>query len=168
MVQTGFVWIRSTLEKTKIGNDEDQMKRILIITVLSLLAAVTVWRFTCPALLRVRPSIMPGSPHLLILNPICSNAANSAASSFMESLQSGNVSDVSKRFPMVGKSVVEENILPPIHSWVLDDVVADPDGGLDFEYLYSDTTGRTGGYIWVYCIKGTDGAWTVSTFIRVT
>lgn|ERR1035437_1098506 len=144
------------------------MKRILIITVLLLLVAVTVWRFTCPALLRMRPSIMPGSPHLLILNPIRSSAANRAAHSFLELLQTGNASDVSKRFPMIGKNVVEENILPPVRSWVLDDFVADPDGGLDFEYLYSDTIGRTGGYIWVYCIKGTDGAWTVRTFNRVT
>jgi len=144
------------------------MKRILLITGLFLLVAVTVWRFTCPALLRVRFSIMPGSAHLLVLNPIRSSAAKGAAISFMESLQSGNAADVSKRFPMIGKDVIESNILPQIHSWSLDDVVADPNGGLDFEYLYSQGASNSKeGYIWVYCIKGTDGAWTVKTFNRV-
>jgi len=144
------------------------MRRIFLIIVLSLLVAVTLWRFTCPALLRVHPSIMPGSPHLLMLNPIRSSAANSAAQSLLEFLRSSDSTGAAKRFPLIGKNVIEENILPPIRSWVLDDVVADPDGGLDFEYLYSDTNGRTGGYIWVYCIKRTDGAWTVRTFNRVT
>jgi hypothetical protein len=84
-------------------------------------------------------------------------------------LQSGNASDVSKRFPMIGKNVVDDNILPPIRSWVLDDVVPDPNGGLDFEYFYSQgTSSRTVGYIWVYCVKGADGVWTVRTFNRVS
>ena len=136
------------------------MKRIFLITMLFLLVAVTVWRLTCPALLRVRFSIMPESAHLLVLNPIRSSAANGAAVSFLESLQSGN--------PMIGKNVVENNILPQIRSWSLDDVVADPNGGLDFEYLYSQGTSNSKeGYIWVYCIKGTDGTWTVKTFNRV-
>jgi hypothetical protein len=143
------------------------MKRVFIITMLSLLAAVAVWRFTCPALLRVRTSIFPGSPHLLILNPIRSGQANSVAHSLLEFLRSGDATGAAKRFPLIGKNVVEENILPPIHSWVLEDVVADPKEGLNFEYLYSDISGRTGGYIWVYCIKGTDNAWTVRTFNRV-
>jgi len=144
------------------------MKRILIVTILLLLVAVILWRFTCPALLRIRTSIMPGSPHLLILNPSRSGSANSVAHSLLEFLRSGDAAGAAKRFPLIGKDVVEENILPPIRSWVLDDVVAEPNGGLDFEYLYSDTSGRSGGYIWVYCIKGTDGAWTVRTFNRVT
>ena len=143
------------------------MKRIFIITMLSLFGAVTVWRFTCPVLLRVHPSIMPGSPHLLILNPIRSGQANSVAYSLLEFLRSGDATGAAKRFPLIGKKVVEENILPPIRSWVLEDVVADPKAGLNFEYLYSDASGRAGGYIWVYCIKGTDGAWTVRTLNRV-
>jgi hypothetical protein len=143
------------------------MKRIFIIAMLSLFGAVTVWRFTCPVLLRVHPSIMPGSPHILILNPIRSGQANSVGHSLLEFLRSGDAAGAAKQFPLIGKNVVEENILPPIQSWFLDDVVADPEGGLDFEYLYSDTRGRTGGYIWVYCIEGTDGAWTVRTFNRV-
>jgi hypothetical protein len=144
------------------------MKRISIITVLFLLVAVTAWRLTCPALLRVRASIMPGSPHLLILNPIRSGRANSTAHLLLEFLQSGDAAGAAERFPMIGKKVIDENILPPIRSWVLDDVVADPDGGLDFEYSYFEASGRPGGYIWVYCIKGTDGAWTVRTFNRVS
>src|ERR1700730_1055610 len=132
------------------------MKRILITTMLSLLVAVTVWRFTCPALLRVHPSIMPGSPHLLILNPIRSGQANSVAHSLLEFLQSGDAAGAEKRFPLIEKKMVEENMLPPIRSWVLEDVVADSKGGLNFEYLYSDASGRAGGYIWVSCIKGTD------------
>jgi hypothetical protein len=144
------------------------MKRIFLTAVLSLLVAVTVWRFTCPALLRVRFSVVPGSVHLLVLNPIRSSAANGAAVSFLKLLQSGAASDLSKRFPLIGRGVVEQNILPPIHSWVLDDVVADANGGLDFEYLYSlGTSSRKEGYIWVYCVKGTDGVWTVRTFNRV-
>jgi len=144
------------------------MKRIFATSVLSLLVAVTVWRFICPALIRVRFSVMPGSAHVLVLNPIRSRAANSTALSFLKLLQSGAASDVSKRFPRIGKDVVEQNILPPISSWVLDDVVADPNGGLDFEYLYSQgKSSRNEGYIWVYCVKGTDAAWTVRTFNRV-
>lgn len=145
---------------------EPAMKKTSIITVL--LLAVAVWRLTCPALVRVRASVMPGSPHFLILNPIRSGKANSVARSLLELLQSGNATGASERFPLIGKKVVDENMLPPIRSWVLDDVVADPDGGLDFEYLYSDAMGRTGGFIWVYCIKGTDGVWTVRRLVRVT
>lgn len=144
------------------------MKRKFIIAVLMLLVATTVWRFTCPTLIRVRTGILPASAHLLVLNPLRSSAANTVALSFLELLQLGNASDVSKRFPMIGKNVVEDNIMPPIRSWVLDDVVAEPNGGLDFEYLYSQgTSNRMEGYIWVYCIKGTDGAWTIRTFNRV-
>jgi hypothetical protein len=144
------------------------MKRIFIITIFSLLVAVTVWRFTCPALVRVRTNIMPGSPHLLILNPIRSAQASSVAHSLLEFLRSGDATATAKRFPLIGKRMVEENILPPIRSWVLEDVVADPKGGLNFEYLYSDASGSPGGYIWVYCIRGTDGAWTVRMFNRVS
>lgn len=143
------------------------MKRIFVITMLSLVTVIA-WRFTCPALLRVRTNNMPGSPHLLILNPIRSGEAKSVANSLLESLRSGDATNVARRFPLLGKNVIEENISPPIRNWVLDDVVADPTGGLDFEYLYSETSGRTGGYIWVYCIKGTDGGWTVRTFNRVS
>lgn len=143
------------------------MKRIFLVT-LSLLVAVTVWRLTCPALVRVRKGALPGSSHLLVLNPIRSGAANRAARSFLDLLQSGKASDVSQRFPMIERSVIEENILPPVHDVVLDDVVANPDGGLDFEYLDSQrTSSRGGGFIWVFCIQGTDGAWTVRTFNRV-
>ena len=145
------------------------MKRILITTVLSLLLAVTVWRFTCPALVRVRFGIFAGSTHLLILNPIRSSAANRTAISFLEALQSGDASDVSKRFPMIEKNLVKDGIFPRIRDWVLDDVVSDPNGGFDFEYMYSQRASGSmeGGYIWVYCVKRTDGAWTVRTFNRV-
>lgn len=85
----------------------------------------------------------------------------------LEFLRSGDAAGAAKRLSLIGKKVVEENILPPIRSWVLEDVVADPKARLNFEYVYSDASGRAGGYIWVYCIKGTDGAWTVRTFNRV-
>jgi hypothetical protein len=82
---------------------------------------------------------MPGSPHLLILNPLGSGQANSVAQSLLEFLRSADATDAAKRFPLIGKKVVEENILPPIRSWVLDDVVADPNSGLAFEYFVFGT-----------------------------
>jgi hypothetical protein len=144
------------------------MRRILVLVLLVVGAVITIWRLTCPALVRLRFGVMPGSAHLLILNPIRTGAANRSSIALLELLRSGDIADLSRRFPLLDKALAEENLLPPLRSWVLDDVVVDPGGGLDFEYLYSSTSNsKMGGYIWIYCVKGNDGAWTVKRFNRV-
>jgi len=85
----------------------------------------------------------------------------------MEFLRTKDESGASKRFPLLDKHDLENNMLNPPTHWTLDDVAAEP-GGLAFEYINATASHEDmGGYIWIHCIQDNRGIWTVSSFDRV-
>jgi len=58
-------------------------------------------------------------------------------------------------------------MIDPPTRWSLDDIVANTNGGLDFEFLNETASHPMGGYIWIHCTGDKLGSWTVSQFDRV-
>jgi hypothetical protein len=129
--------------------------------------ALALWRLTCPALIRYHPSIFAGGAQFVVVNPIRAGAARASAESLLKFLRDKDVAGASRSFPLLDKKLLEEDALEPPIRWRLDDVVEDPGGGLDFEYVNETKSNAMGGYIWIYCIKDSNGAWTVSRYERV-
>lgn len=144
------------------------MKKLFVIIATMACIAVLVWRFTCPALVRIRTSIFAGSTLVLVLNPIRSQSARNSAESLLEFLHTKDALGALKRFPLLDRHELEDSILNPPTHWTLDDVVAEPGGGLAFEYINATASHEDmGGYIWIHCIRNSQGIWTVSSFDRV-
>jgi len=126
---------------------------------------ILIWRLTCPTLIRLG-SVMPGGTRMVI-NPLRTSAPRRAAESLLELLRAGNVAGVHQEFPLIDQQEVLDYSIDPPTRWTLSDIVEDPDGGLDFEYLNSTSAAPEGGYIWIYCVRDIRGAWTVAKFNRV-
>jgi len=110
---------------------------------------------------------MAGETLILVSNPIRSRPAKQSAEELLRLLQAKDIEGASRRFPLLERNELEDTMIDPPIRWILDDIVADPNGGLDFEYLNETTSNATGGHIWIYCMRDKQGAWTVSRFNRV-
>jgi len=144
------------------------MKKVFRVISIVAVICLIVWRLTCPALVRLRTGPMAGSTLILVPNPIRSGAAKRPAEELLQLLRAKDAASASRRFPKLDKRELEDNMINPPTRWTLDDEVADANGGLDFEYLNATATNdEMGGYIWIYCVRDSGGAWTVSKFNRV-
>jgi len=143
------------------------MKRALGLFLIAVGCCLVVWRLTCPALVRVRSGPMAGNTLLLVPNPLRSGPAKKSAEELLVFLRSKDREGASKRFPLLERRNLEDNMIDPPTRWSLDDIVANTNGGLDFEFLNETASHPMGGYIWIHCTRDKLGSWTVSQFDRV-
>ena len=144
------------------------MKKAFGLFVIAAGCCVFIWRLTCPALVRVTTGPMAGNTLILVLNPIRSGPAKKSAEELLRLLQAKDTEGASRQFPLLDRRELEDNMIDPPTRWTLDDIVADPNGGLDFEFLNATAThDDMASYIWIYCTRDKQGSWTVSKFNRV-
>jgi len=110
---------------------------------------------------------MAGNTLIIVSNPMRSGPAKGSAEELLRLLQARDIEGASRRFPLLERHELEDNMIDPPTRWILDDIVADQNDGLDFEYLNETASNAMGGYIWIYCTRDKQGGWTVSRFNRV-
>jgi hypothetical protein len=143
------------------------MKKALALFLIAAGCCVFIWRLTCPALVRVSNGPMAGNRLILVVNPIRSGPAKKSAEELLRLLRTKDTEGASRRFPLLDRRELEDTMIDPPTRWTLDDIVADANGELDFEYLNETASNAMGGYIWIYCMRDKQGGWTVSRFNRV-
>ena len=147
------------------------MKRLLLtfgVVVVVGLIALFAWRRSSPALVRIRTQGMPETHHILILNPFQSREGKRCAERFLALLETKDVQQISRAFPLIDKKLIEFDASNPPVDWKLDDVVESAHGALGFKFFYAPAVGgERGSSIWIYCVRDTQGNWTVSRYDRV-
>jgi hypothetical protein len=126
------------------------------------------WRLTCPALIRFRSGPMEDSTLALVPNPIRSGQAMRAAGTLLKLLRDKDSAGVARMFPALDAAALRTDTINPPVRWALKDIVAEQDGGLDFEYLDATANERDlSGYFWIYCARDAQGVWTIRRYERV-